>query len=139
MLTNIGGWASRFLRAAVDEEHPTHGAAAFIGTYWKIDDGAALDFAKAFYAALLQDRRPVGEAVMRARSSDPAAGPAGLAGLYGVRAPAGEGREIIVSLPVAVCRDEIRAKLAEAIAGIPRLPQHDRAGAAGPLTALKRS
>jgi hypothetical protein len=66
-LTNIGGWAARFLRAAVDEEHPAHGAAAFIGTYWRVDDEAALDFAKTFYAALLQDRRPVGDAVMRAR------------------------------------------------------------------------
>jgi CHAT domain-containing protein len=74
-LTDIGGWAARFLRAAVDEEHPTHGAAAFIGTYWKIDDGAALEFAKAFYTALLRDRRPVGDAVMQARSAIRPLGP----------------------------------------------------------------
>jgi hypothetical protein len=68
-LTDIGGWAARFLRAAADDQHPANGAAAFIGTYWEIDDLAAFEFAKAFYTALLQGKRPVGEAAKQARSA----------------------------------------------------------------------
>jgi hypothetical protein len=66
-LTGIGGWAQRFLRAAVREDHPKHGAAGFIGTYWKIDDLAALNFARAFYTALLQDKQSLGKAAQTAR------------------------------------------------------------------------
>lgn len=47
-LTGVGGWAQRFLRPqAID------GASAFIGTYWSVDDEAALRFAKELYARLL--------------------------------------------------------------------------------------
>lgn len=67
-LTDVGGWAARFLCAAADV-HPTFGAAAFIGTFWEIDDLAALEFAKAFYGALLHDKQPVGDAVKQARSA----------------------------------------------------------------------
>jgi hypothetical protein len=66
-LTGIGGWAVRFLRAAVCEEYPEYGAAAFIGTYWKIDDEAALNFARAFYTKLLEEKQTIGEAVRAAR------------------------------------------------------------------------
>jgi len=66
-LTGIGGWAERFLRAAASEEYPECGAAAFIGTYWRIDDQAALDFARAFYTRLLEEKQTIGEAVQAAR------------------------------------------------------------------------
>jgi len=48
-LTGVGGWAQRFLRPQLLDE----GASAFIGTYWSVDDAAALRFAKALYARLL--------------------------------------------------------------------------------------
>ena len=66
-LTGIGGWAERFLRAAASEEYPRFGAAAFIGTYWRIDDQAALGFAQAFYKTLLEEKQTIGEAVQAAR------------------------------------------------------------------------
>jgi hypothetical protein len=66
-LTGIGGWAERFLRASYSEKYPEYGAAAFIGTYWKIDDQAALNFAQRFYTALLQDKKTIGEAARAAR------------------------------------------------------------------------
>jgi len=66
-LTGIGGWAVRFLQAAASEEYPECGAAAFIGTYWKIDDQAALNFARAFYTTLLEEKQTIGEAVRAAR------------------------------------------------------------------------
>jgi hypothetical protein len=79
-LSGIGGWAQRFLRAAVREEYPRHGAAAFIGTYWKISDQAALNFARAFYTALLQGKQSIGEAVRTARMAiRPLGGPDWLA------------------------------------------------------------
>src|SRR5262249_62039987 len=43
-LTDIGGWASQFVRA---------GAGAFVGAYWSIYDKPAYDFAQAFYDLLL--------------------------------------------------------------------------------------
>jgi hypothetical protein len=68
-ITGVGGWAERFLRANAGEDFPTHGAAALIGAYWKIDDKAAFPFAKAFYAALLDAKNPktIGEAIREAR------------------------------------------------------------------------
>jgi len=48
-LTGVGGWAQRFLRPQSLDE----GASAFIGTYWSVDDNAALRFAKELYARLL--------------------------------------------------------------------------------------
>lgn len=68
-LTGVSGWAERFLRAAANEEFPAYGASAFIGTYWKIDDQAALNFAKAFYTALLEDKQTIGDAVHAARQA----------------------------------------------------------------------
>jgi hypothetical protein len=56
-LTGIGGWVNQFLRA---------GASAFIGSYWTIDDKAALDFAEAFYNRLLAGI-PIGRAAQEAR------------------------------------------------------------------------
>lgn len=66
-LTGIGGWAVRFLGAAASEKYPEYGAAAFIGTYWEIDDQAALDFARAFYTRLLEEKQTIGEAMKAAR------------------------------------------------------------------------
>ena len=56
-LTDIGGWASQFLRA---------GAGVFIGAYWSVYDQPAFDFARAFYDRLLR-RVPVGQAAQEAR------------------------------------------------------------------------
>jgi len=63
-LTDIGGWASQFLRAD---------AGAFIGTYWSVYDKPAYNFARAFYDGLLQGR-PIGEAAREARSAIKAIG-----------------------------------------------------------------
>jgi hypothetical protein len=65
-LTGAGGWANVFLKAA-QEVDPRNGAAAFIGSYWKVDDKAALTFTRAFYDALLVDKDTVGEAARKAR------------------------------------------------------------------------
>jgi len=56
-LTQIGGWAKRFLDL---------GAGAFIGTRWAIDGGAACTFATGFYRSFLAGI-PIGEAVRLAR------------------------------------------------------------------------
>jgi hypothetical protein len=58
-LTDIGGWAARFLHA---------GAGAFIGAYWSVYDRPAHDFATAFYNHLLAGLT-VGRAVREARAS----------------------------------------------------------------------
>jgi CHAT domain-containing protein len=58
-LTDIGGWAAKFLRA---------GAGAFIGAYWSIYDQAAHDFAQAFYSRLLAGMA-MGQAVQVARAA----------------------------------------------------------------------
>lgn len=58
-LTDIGGWARRFVDA---------GAGAFIGAYWNVYDQAAFDFAHALYSGLL-DGAPVGRAVKEARAA----------------------------------------------------------------------
>jgi CHAT domain/Ternary complex associated domain 7 len=62
-LTDIGGWASRFLRAGSDD---MEGAGAFIGAFWSIYDEAAFSFAKALYTRLLGGM-PIGRAVKEAR------------------------------------------------------------------------
>jgi hypothetical protein len=58
-LTDIGGWAKRFVDA---------GAGAFIGAYWNVYDQAAFDFARALYDGLLGGV-PVGRAVKEARAA----------------------------------------------------------------------
>ena len=58
-LTQPGGWPRGFLAA---------GAGAFIGPYWKINDGLAAQFAGTFYHALLNGGT-VGAAVREARTS----------------------------------------------------------------------
>lgn len=62
-LTGIGGWADRFVRGG-----GAGGAAAFIGTYWAIDDAIASAFARALYPRLLEGQ-PIGAAVREARLS----------------------------------------------------------------------
>jgi hypothetical protein len=63
-LTDIGGWASRFLRA---------GAGGFVGAYWSVYDRPASDFALAFYGHLIAGV-PVGRAVREARLAARASG-----------------------------------------------------------------
>ncbi len=63
-LTDIGGWASQFLKA---------GAGTFIGPYWSIYDTPAFDFATALYSRLLSGM-PIGKAVQQARVAIKSAG-----------------------------------------------------------------
>jgi hypothetical protein len=56
-LTDVGGWATRFVDA---------GAGVFIGTYWNVYDEAAFEFAQAVYGRLLGGI-PIGRAVKEAR------------------------------------------------------------------------
>ncbi len=56
-LTDIGGWAKRFLDA---------GAGAFIGPYWSVYDQSACTFAQEVYSRLLAGL-PIGQAVQQAR------------------------------------------------------------------------
>ena len=57
-LTDIGGWASQFVRA---------GAGAFAGAFWYVYDKPAYDFAQAFYGRLLAGV-PIGRAAQGAVS-----------------------------------------------------------------------
>lgn len=59
-LTQPGGWAKQFITA---------GAAAYIGTYWKVFDKSASEFSKTFYTELIKNKKPIGEAVKKARLS----------------------------------------------------------------------
>jgi len=68
-LTGIKNWAKSFLEAAHSEQYPKCGAAAFIGTYWEVDDDAAFGFARAFYTKLLEEKQTIGEAVRAARQA----------------------------------------------------------------------
>jgi hypothetical protein len=68
-LAGPGGWAQCFLKAAYAERFPQNGAAAFIGTFWSIDDASGFAFAKAFYDALLHDGQTIGLAVHAARQA----------------------------------------------------------------------
>jgi hypothetical protein len=61
-LTGSGGWAQRFIKDT--DELPT--AAAFVGTYWQVDDDKALAFAKALYAQLIEGAA-IGDAAHAAR------------------------------------------------------------------------
>jgi CHAT domain-containing protein len=63
-LTDIGGWASQFVRA---------GAGAFVGAYWSIYDKPACDFAQAFYGRMLAGM-PIGRAAREARAEIKSAG-----------------------------------------------------------------
>lgn len=56
-LTDLGGWAAAFLR---------HGASAFLGASWQVDDAAACRFARSFYSSLLAGQ-PIARAVRLAR------------------------------------------------------------------------
>lgn len=56
-LTDVGGWAPRFLNA---------GAGAFIGAYWSVYDESAFAFAQELYTRLLVGE-PMGKAVRGAR------------------------------------------------------------------------
>jgi hypothetical protein len=66
MLTAWGGWPEVFMRA---------GAGAFVGTAWAVRDKPAMQFAQAFYDALL-DGRLLHEAANAARAAAKAAGDA---------------------------------------------------------------
>jgi hypothetical protein len=63
-LTGPGGWAKRFLRA--DKHGPS--AAAFLGTYWAVDDRSAFAFAQALYKGIF-DGQSIAEATRAARQA----------------------------------------------------------------------
>jgi len=56
--TGLGGWADRLVNAR---------AGAFIGAMWEVSDKLALQFAKTFYTALLQDNKTTAESFRQAR------------------------------------------------------------------------
>ena len=56
--TGLGGWADRLVNAR---------AGAFIGAMWEVSDKLALQFAKTFYIALLQDNKTTAESFRQAR------------------------------------------------------------------------
>ena len=56
--TGLGGWAERFVKA---------NAGAFVGAMWEVTDRLALQFAKAFYSALLRDNQSIAESFRQAR------------------------------------------------------------------------
>lgn len=62
-LTGVGGWAQRFIK--VQPGRPS--AAAFIGTYWSVDDEKAFAFAKALYVRLTKGT-PIGRAAQEVPS-----------------------------------------------------------------------
>jgi len=57
-LTQIGGWAKRFLDA---------GASVFIGGLWEVNDTLAAEFARAFYDQVIVNKAPLGQAFQEAR------------------------------------------------------------------------
>lgn len=57
--TELGGWAQCLVKARVG---------AFVGAMWEVNDTLALEFAKNFYQALLQDNKTIGEAFQQARA-----------------------------------------------------------------------
>lgn len=63
-LTDIGGWAGKFLAA---------GAGAFVGAYWAVYDHSACAFARELYGRLLAGV-PIGRAAQEARLAIKAAG-----------------------------------------------------------------
>ena len=56
--TGLGGWAERLVKARVG---------AFVGAMWEVNDTLALQFAKTFYKALLQDDQTIAEAFRQSR------------------------------------------------------------------------
>lgn len=56
--TGLGGWAEQMVNAR---------AGAFIGAMWEVNDKLALQFAKTFYTALLQDNKTIAESFRQAR------------------------------------------------------------------------
>jgi CHAT domain len=56
--TGLGGWAEHLVKARVG---------AFVGAMWEVNDVLALQFAKTFYKALLQDNRTIAEAFCESR------------------------------------------------------------------------
>jgi molecular chaperone DnaK (HSP70) len=58
--TKMMGWARQFMSA---------GAGAFLGSLWPVRSSSAHDFADAFYAAFVMERRPLGEATRAARTA----------------------------------------------------------------------
>lgn len=66
-LTGLGGWAQRLCESRIG---------AFVGAAWEVSDQLALQFAEAFYAALLRDGKSFGESVRIARLTIRDAAPA---------------------------------------------------------------
>lgn len=58
--TGLGGWAERLVKARVG---------AFVGAMWEVNDTLALQFARTFYKALLQDNQTVAEAFRQSRET----------------------------------------------------------------------
>lgn len=56
--TGLGGWAEQMVNAH---------AGAFIGAMWEVSDKLALQFAKTFYTALLQENKTIAESFRQAR------------------------------------------------------------------------
>ena len=56
--TGLGGWAERLVKARVG---------AFVGAMWEVNDTLALQFARTFYKALLQDDQTIAEAFRQSR------------------------------------------------------------------------
>ena len=56
--TGLGGWAEQMVNAQ---------AGAFIGAMWEVNDKLALQFAKTFYTALLQENKTIAESFRQAR------------------------------------------------------------------------
>ncbi len=57
--TGLGGWADRLVKHAC--------VGAFVGAMWEVNDALALQFARRFYTALLQDNATIAEAFRLAR------------------------------------------------------------------------
>lgn len=57
--TGLGGWADRFVKDAR--------VGAFIGAMWEVNDALALQFARRFYQALLQEDESIADAFRLAR------------------------------------------------------------------------
>ncbi len=70
-LTGAGGWAKRLVQPSPNRlpGQPKKTAAVFIGSYWSVSDDKACAFARELYRLLLEERKPIGEAVQLARQS----------------------------------------------------------------------
>lgn len=56
--TGLGGWADLLVKARVG---------AFVGAMWEVSDELAFQFTKAFYQALLQDKKSIAQAFQHSR------------------------------------------------------------------------